>query len=365
MLKNTLCLSLLLLVLTVVGCAQPKLPRFVIPPPPDTPRYEFIQLFYSELDFTRSNLSKSVGELVGEDPVYTFSTPFGIASDGKGVVYVSDIHQHNVRVYDFNSGSVHLLAATAPFATPVGMTVDSKGNIYVADAGVGKVFAYAGIDKPLLVYEDADHLKKPSAVAISPDQKRLYVSDAMAGVAVFDLASGKFLFDFAVPSPPKWRKSVMYSPQGLAFSPKDGLLYVVDIYNARINTYSADGEYISSFGERGDQPGTFENPRDIAFDSDGNIYVPEGRRNVVQIFDPDFNLLMNFGAGSSSGSAWGFASPRHVFIDQNDRIYVAEALGKRFVVWQYMSESYLKRNPFTEADRDYLMEYMGSFKKGK
>jgi sugar lactone lactonase YvrE len=347
-------LLFLALSLLLAGCAaKEQLPRFVWPPPPDEPRLEFVGNYSSEESFEKSAGQLFVKEMLGARGQATFATPFGIAADGKGVVYISDIHLHNVRIYDFNQKTVNFLTKNTQMGTPLGLELDSKGNLYIADAAAGKVLVYGPDHQPLKTFSYQEELVKPAYLAIDEKRGRLYVSDGVKHkIIVFSLA-GDYLFSIGQHG---GDSGMFYSPQGLAIGP-DGNLYVADMFNARIQVLTPEGEFIRMFGERGDQPGQFENPKDLAFDSAGNLHVLEGRRSDLLTFTPEGRILLITGGGKPDTSPFGFGAPRSIAIDANDRIYIAEATNKRFTIWQYMGESYLAQKPYTAEDRKALIDY--------
>jgi DNA-binding beta-propeller fold protein YncE len=99
-----------------------------------------------------------------------------------------------------------------------------------------------------------------------------------------------------------------------------GEVYVADGYgNARIHKFTADGELLLSWGVPGDGPGEFHVPHGIAIDRRGNVFVADRENSRIQKFDADGRFL----------EAWpDVARPCQVFIDNTDRVYVAE-LGYR------------------------------------
>ena len=88
-----------------------------------------------------------------------------------------------------------------------------------------------------------------------------------------------------------------------------------------------EGDYDSKFGSSGTSNGQFDNPRGIAFDSSGNIYVVDSDNHRVQKFDSSRNYSSQFGSsGSSNGQ---FSTPTYVAIDSSDNIYVADGNNHR------------------------------------
>ena len=78
-------------------------------------------------------------------------------------------------------------------------------------------------------------------------------------------------------------------PTDVAFDTQ-GNIFVSDGYtNSRVAKFSKDGDFIKSIGKRGNQPGEFSTPHTIANDAKGNIYVGDRGNSRIQVFDPDLN----------------------------------------------------------------------------
>lgn len=343
----------------LAGCAGKQvLPRFVWPPPPEEPRVEWKGVYYSEDDFAKEGGGNVLQTVLGNTSAGSFKTPIGIVSDGKGKVYVSDVHWKNVWVYDFGLKKVKLLSNLGNFVSPLGLAIDKQGNLYVADGEKGSILVFDKDQTPLYAIEKKDELLKPAYLAVNDELGRLYVADGKGHRIVVFTLTGEYLFSFGSQG---GAEGQFFSPQGLAFSP-DGRLFVADMFNARIQVFNADGSFNSMFGSRGDQVGQFESPKDVAFDSAGHLYVVEARRSNVEIFQPDGTLLLVLGDGRATANQFGFSAPRSIFIDENDQILVSEALGRRFAVWQYFGDAYRKAHPFTAEDKRRLLEYVESRK---
>lgn len=329
------------------GCAaEQQAMRVLWPPLPERPRMEWIQVLYSEDDFSKSKKEKLVEKMVGPSALPAFKRPFGIASDGTGRVYVSDVDDRSVKVVDFNSRSILPLTGARSFGIPLGLALDQKKNLYVADAGARSVMVFTPEHRLLLSFGN-EHLTKPAYLALKEDMGRIYVSDGMAHkIAVFD-SKGKFLFEFGERGAGDGQFT---SPQGLAFD-RQGRLYVADQHNARIQVFDAEGKFLSKFGERGDKQWHFEGPKDLAFDSEGNLHILDYRKSALVTYTPDGKLLLFTGGGGPTTSPVAFALPSALFIDSGDRIYIADSFNQRIALWQYLSDAYIAAHPFDEATR--------------
>jgi hypothetical protein len=68
-------------------------------------------------------------------------------------------------------------------------------------------------------------------------------------------------------------------------------------------------------------------------DSEGDLYVVDGLWGAIQVFNRQAELLYYFGRrGTAAGQ---FQLPAGLFIDRNDRIYVADSLNRRVQVYRY------------------------------
>jgi DNA-binding beta-propeller fold protein YncE len=80
-------------------------------------------------------------------------------------------------------------------------------------------------------------------------------------------------------------------PTDVAFSPQ-GDIFISDGYiNSRIAKADKDGNWIKSWGNRGNKPGEFNTPHNIGADSHGRIYVADRGNRRIQVFDSEGNFL--------------------------------------------------------------------------
>ena len=72
----------------------------------------------------------------------------------------------------------------------------------------------------------------------------------------------------------------------------DGTIFITDGYdNARVHHYSAEGEFLHSWGEPGINHGQFMCPHNIGIDADDRLYVADREAHRVQVFDSEGRVL--------------------------------------------------------------------------
>jgi DNA-binding beta-propeller fold protein YncE len=80
-------------------------------------------------------------------------------------------------------------------------------------------------------------------------------------------------------------------PTDVAWDPA-GNAYISDGYiNSRVAKVDKNGNWLKSWGDRGDKPGEFNTPHSIAADAQGNIYVADRFNRRIQVFDGDGKVL--------------------------------------------------------------------------
>jgi hypothetical protein len=71
-----------------------------------------------------------------------------------------------------------------------------------------------------------------------------------------------------------------------------GNAYISDGYiNSRVAKVDKSGNWLTSWGEPGDQPGQFNVPHSIAVDAQGDVYVADRGNRRIQVFDGEGKFL--------------------------------------------------------------------------
>ena len=85
---------------------------------------------------------------------------------------------------------------------------------------------------------------------------------------------------------------------------RNGDIFVADGEgpNTRVVKFSKDGTFLDWWGGKGTAPGQFDTPHSIAIDSQGLLYVADRANNRIQVFDQQGHFLRQW---TNFGTPWG------------------------------------------------------------
>ncbi len=276
----------------------------------------------------------------------TFNSPYGVAVDTTGNVYIADTLNHVIRKIS-SAGVVSTLvgavgangtaddaaagAALARFNGPRGIAINAAGTaLYVADTGNSSVrvvtLATAG-GSVASVSTLATGLAFP--IGIAADATHVYVAEAskhvirrivISGGAMTTLAGLENNNTFAEGNA---ATATFNTPVGLALSSDSDTLFVADANNHRIrritgltgaitvSTYAGNGT-ASHADNATATSASFKSPAGITLDSSGNLYVADGGNNsirLVSVTSPHaVSTPMGPGAAGTPGSTDGLSA---------------------------------------------------------
>jgi tripartite motif-containing protein 71 len=84
----------------------------------------------------------------------------------------------------------------------------------------------------------------------------------------------------------------LLEPHGVTVG-EDGIVYVADTGNVRIQAMDRTGKFITTFGKFGFDDGQLTNPVDVVVDGSGAICALDSDRGIIVRYGPDGNFLQN------------------------------------------------------------------------
>jgi len=182
--------------------------------------------------------------------------------------------------------------------TGVALSPDEK-KLYVACGPRGRVLELDLEKARLRQVANAEGYRAsfPADVAVDAEG-RLYVADSAGAVWTYE-KDGAFRAVFG--------KGKLQRPISLALDRKRQLLYVVEGgeakgQNHQVEVFSLAGQHLRTIGKRGGGPGEFNFLSRAALSPDGNLYVADTLNWRVQVFDPEGALVAIFGSqGTGAG----------------------------------------------------------------
>jgi DNA-binding beta-propeller fold protein YncE len=267
---------------------------------------------------------------------------------------VGDKNLYAFFVFDFNTRKMFPLynSDRVPIALPAGVGIDGEGLIYASDSAGKKVYVFDKNLDNIKVFDLTAHVKAIGSLAIDKKLRHLIVPDPKEHkIAVFDL-NGGHLFSFG----DRGEGDGQFNrPLAVTVDSASNII-VGDSFNARVQRFTPEGKFLGKFGDRNDVEGGFAMIKGIAVDSEDHIYVTDGKMNRFSIFNTEGELLLTVGSTyavqqGGKRDMGGFYLPEGIFIDQNDRIYIADFMNHRVQIYQYLNPRYLRANPLKKPSR--------------
>lgn len=252
------------------------------------------------------------------------NSPFGIALDSSGNLYIADQVNNRIRRRGAD-GSISTVAGdgTASYAgdgssatkaqlfTPCGVFVDASGTIFIADTG----------NSTIRKFTNGGNI---SLVAGKQDQAGLFTGDGAAATS-----------------------AGLSQPRAVLVD-KSGVVYIADSGNDRIRTVSTSGT-ITTFagngakGYSGDTGAATDaalyNPQGLALDAAGNLYIADTNNHVVRKVGKDGIISTIAGTGSRGYSGDGGLAtkallnfPTGVAVDAAGTLYIVDSSNHRIRV---------------------------------
>ncbi|MBZ5634209.1 MAG: hypothetical protein LAO55_13900 [Acidobacteriia bacterium] len=284
------------------------------------------------------------------------NSPYGLAFDNRGNLYIADLGNSRVRRVAPN-GTIATVAS-APLISPRNVAADFAGNLYISDFdgqrvyrigpdGVLVPFVTSGLHYPtalavdrsgvLYIADSGNHLVRkfdrgvliavvaattPTGLAFDA-LGALYVADSPAGQIVKIPPTGG-----PVTSLPVSARDLAFGPDGSLYAAGGGL--VTRVLPAPALVVAGGGS--TAFGDHGDaRDSRLNHPTGVAADPLGNIYIADRGNHRIRRVTPDGIITTIAGTGVQGNTGDGgpatlarLNAPSAVSLDATGHLYVAD-----------------------------------------
>ena len=218
--------------------------------------------------------------------------PYYISVGDKGELFVTESYQY--AVLDSQGQRVLTIGSKGkpPFGdgVPTGIATDGEGNVYVAN-------------------------HRGCVASADKVQKFNRRGEVVKSAGIF------------------WAYQEIPCPYGVRYH--NHQVYVCDSYKSKVLVLDSNLNFVRSFGTYGDGPGQLNGPRDIDFDTQGNIYVVDQNKHQVLVFSKNGQYLRHFG---QKGGGEGKLHNSQGLCVSGDYVYVITWANHRVVVFRTSGE---------------------------
>ncbi len=271
--------------------------------------------------------------MYGSGTVGPLNKPMGVAYYNRQI-YVTDTNNKRVVVFDYDGHPLYTFGTQGTghgqFQFPYGIAVDNNGLVYVADLYNSNIQVFTSSGKFVrdFVSTSSKTLQKPAGLFFY--NSRLYVTDVDKNqVFAFD-SNGKKVLQFGTrgAGPGQFQ-----SPNFVTVTPSH--IYVSDTGNDRVEAFDPSGKFQAIInGNPGQTQSAFVNTRGIAVDGRGTLYVVSNLTDMVYGFDTTKYARAYTPFGSLGDANNQFALPDGLCVDPEGRIYIADSMNQRIMVYQ-------------------------------
>ena len=234
----------------------------------------------------------------------------------RNAIFVADFNGNKILKYDLTGT---FLAAYTGFASPYGIAYDSTGTLYVTNSGAATV---------IQTMDQNGNLFTPWGMAgTAPGQfsaaTREIAVDSSDNVYVADrdnnriqrcsnTGTGCVALGGTAPGSGEGQFN---APYGVSID-KNGDLWTADSGNNGIQEFDSSLNFLQAFGTAGTANGQFQFPTDVRMDLDGNLVVVDQGNARVQKVSSSGSFIQLIGSGWTLPSSTAF--------DSNNNLYVTD-----------------------------------------
>ncbi len=272
-----------------------------------------------------------------------FNEPTGVAVS-ESEVFVSDARNGRIQVFNHQGAFLREFGNSGEKQARLGRPMNLElhdGRLYVADYWHERIQVYSQKGEYLRTIQTSDEdmlLNGPGGVAFSK-QGNLFVADFYNHRIAELTPEGALISQIGTPGESGFWGGEFSYPTDVATG-EDGTLYVADGYNDRIQQFSAQGVLIRKWGGpfamniHGSLDGWFSVVTSIAVGPEGDVFVADFYNNRVQKFTPDGKFITSFTLPAEEPSHSAIA----LDVDASGTLFVANFAANQVTVWREKSD---------------------------
>lgn len=192
-------------------------------------------------------------------------------------------------------------AVEAPLTLPPGVELgpsssvaaDADGHLYVFHRGADPIAEFDADGRHLRSFGDDHGFERPHGLRIDPDGN-LWVTDVRSHFVMKLSPRGEVLMTIGVPGQPGAPdERLLNEPNDIAFGP-DGEIFIAQGHgNAVPGVVKLDrnGAFLTWWGSEGSGVGEFDIAHSIIVDDEGHVHVADRENQRIQVFDLDGTFI--------------------------------------------------------------------------
>lgn len=252
-------------------------------------------------------------------------SPLALARDKtSGDLVISSFDAGEVVILDANGVLVTTLRPETGLVTPYGVAVDDKGLIYVSEIKTGflKILSPGGtVEDEIDLSEVMGKTVAPGRITLGKDNL-IFIADLNNHEILVINTKGEFV-----------RSIGGFTFLQKAAETNDGRIIALSAQGKAVKVFSREGALLQSFGDHGDPSGASVSfPSGFAVDDKGRLWIADAFQHRLKVFSMDGMFLFNY--GRMQEKTGGFFFPVDLCFGKNGELYVLEKGGNRIQVFQ-------------------------------